>query len=45
MKTAILGFGVVGSGTYEILEKNGYTNIKIKKDYNNTERVVLARKS
>ena len=28
-----------------ILEKNGYTNIKIKKDYNNTERVVLARKS
>lgn len=29
----------------QILEKNGYTNIKIKKDYNNTERVVYARKS
>ena len=24
MKTAILGFGVVGSGAFEILEKNGY---------------------
>ena len=29
----------------DILEKNGYTNIKIKKDYNNTERVVFARKT
>ncbi|MBQ2720621.1 MAG: peptide chain release factor N(5)-glutamine methyltransferase, partial [Clostridia bacterium] len=28
-----------------ILEKNGYTNIKTKKDYNNTERVVFARNS
>ena len=33
------------SAVADILEKNGYTNIKIKKDYNNTERVVYARKS
>ena len=27
MKVAILGFGVVGSGAYEVLENAGYTYI------------------
>ena len=29
MKTAILGFGVVGSGAYEILNRYGYTVKKV----------------
>ena len=29
MRTAILGFGIVGSGAYEVLEKAGYEVKKV----------------
>ena len=32
MEIAILGYGVVGSGAYEILTKNGY-NVKKEKPF------------